>query len=221
MIRTGLRNSSVSIRYLHSTRSSYSFIGDWFGSKKTTEKKDIVKEQDNLEEGTKIVILNEKNSPNKPKFTVKSHMPDFKIHQWKTKNVTAKRIESTYNTEDLVNIINDTLKSLQREPSELEKFEDVKLHDLTFRFQFTKQLQRNLGFDIKDSILTKSHDLKVLFDELNAIVNRRFLNERNANDIALKPEDFSAPNVYVNQELSEFEKAREFNKLVEQARNSL
>lgn len=217
VIRGGVRN-------IHSSRTNYSFISNLFGSKEVKQRKDIIQNQDDYEvdPNSKIVILDKKNSPQHEKFKSVVHMPDFKINEWKEKSVSRKELSQHYNQDDLVNIINDIHKELNGNTIMVESYQDQSLNDLSYRFKFAKELQSKLGFDINDYILTKSHNLKILFDEINQIISQRYLNERNPGDINLKPEDFDdSPNVYVSQELNEFEQKRKFNKLVEQARNAL
>lgn len=226
MIRAGLKINHIPlIRCIHTSRPSHSFIGDWFGRKdaQKREKKDLVQDQDDFEidPSAKIVILNEKNSNEHEKFDVATHMPDFKIEQWKHRVVTPKTIESSYTSKDIIDIINDTLKQFNKESQQASEFQNFKLDDLTFRFEFTKELQKRLGFEINDLILTQAHDLSILFNEVNAFVQKRFTNERNPGDIALRKEDFTAENIYLNQQLSESEQSRELKKLINQARKAL
>lgn len=224
----------VNTRALHSTNPVQSFLGNWFNRKKSSdepaapkrEKKDIIKDQDNYEvdPNAKIVVLNKSNSPKYEKFKISTHMPDFKINQWKVKSIKPKEIESTYTSNDLIQIINQVHLQLNKEGSgevTMDTLKDNKLTDLSYRFKFTKELQRLLGFDISDYILTKAHDLDILFKEVDGVIKSRTKNERNPNDIALRPEDFTAPNIYFNEELSEFEQSRKFKDLVEKARGSL
>lgn len=223
-----------SVREYHSTKPVQSFLGDWFNRKKSNDespkrpKKDIVKDQDNYEvdSNAKIVILNKENSPKYEKFNPSTHMPDFKINQWKEKIVLPKDIESTYNSDKLLQIMAQVYSRLDKASQNVEQLsketlKDFKLDDLSYRFKFTKELQKTLGFDISDFVLTKAHDLEILFNEVNAIITARTKNERNPNDIALRPEDFTAPNVYFNQELSDHEQSRKFNKLIDKARQAL
>lgn len=234
MIRNNIRQVT-NIRSLHRTAPAHSFLGDWFSSKKQNkqeeplsaqvkkEKKDLVKDQDNFEidPNSKIVFLNEKNSTDNKPFSIETHMPDFKIVQWKSKSLSLKQAHETYKPEDLVTIINETLTKMGKTPASEETFSGISLEDLNFRFNFAKELQKKLGVDINDYTLSKSHNLGYLFNELSTMIFSKYKNERNPNDINLKQSDFTAPNVYVSEELSEFEKDRELKKLVEEARRSL
>lgn len=148
-------------------------------------------------------------------------MPDFKVAQWKNKSLSLKQANATYEPKDLVIIINEILTKMGKESVSETELSKISLEDLDFRFKFAKELQKELGLDINDFILSKSHDVGYLFKELNTMIFSKYKNERNPSDINLKQSDFTAPNIYVNEELSEFEKDRELKRLVEEARKSL
>lgn len=197
------------------------FISNFFGSKQIKEREDIIKNQDNYEtdQDSKIVILNEENSPSNKPFDVNEDMPNFQILQWKNQTVRNKDIETTYSRELLQNVIRKTYQEVNG--SEISNdYSSVKFDDLTFRFKFGKSLQRNLGFDISDYVLTKSHNLEILYNELTNIVSTRWSSERNPNAIVLRPEDFTSPNVYLNTELSKEEQKVAYNELLEKAKNA-
>lgn len=198
------------------------FISNFFGNKDIKQREDIVKKQDDYEvdPNSKIVILNKDNSPNTKPFSVENDMQDFKIHQWKSKVVSDKDLETTYTSENLSSIISEAYKEIKNVEIKAEDFSKADLHDLSFRFQFAKLLQQKLGFNINDYILTKSHTLEQLYIELIAKVSTRWVSERNPNGIVLRPEDFTSPNVYLSDEPSKDEQDIMYNKLVEEAKKA-
>ena len=101
-----------------------------------------------------------------------------------------------------------------------DNYKDIKLDDLQFRFEIVKSLQSKLGIDINDYIISKSHDLQSLYEEIEKIVNKRWKNERNPNAIVLRPEDFDADNIYLNQERTDYEKNLQLQKLVQKVKIS-
>lgn len=94
------------------------------------------------------------------------------------------------------------------------------MDDLSFRFQIVKSLQSKLGIDINDYIISKSHDLETLYEEIENLVNKRWKFERNPNAIVLRSEDFDAENIYLNQERNDFEKNLELQKLTQKLKIS-
>ncbi|KAK6197315.1 ribosomal subunit 39S-domain-containing protein [Scheffersomyces amazonensis] len=207
------------IRTISTSRASF-FFENVFGTRKNEE---IVAKQDELakiEPDAKIEILNEQNSPDYVPFIPASNMPNFKIEQWKSKIVSPKDIEATYSKSDIITIINDTFKQVQNKDINQEQYKEINLHDLSFRFQFFKQLQSNLGFDINDFIITQSHDLKQVEDNLTQIINKRWTYERNPNAIVLREEDFKSQNIYLNQELDDYHQQIKFDELVKKANES-
>lgn len=197
------------------------FISNFFGSKQLKEREDIIKNQDNYEtdQESKIVILSEENSPDYKPFDANEEMPDFKINQWKSQIVRNKDIENSYSPELLQNIINKTYQEVSG--NEINgQYSSISLNDLAFRFRFSKLLQQNLGFDINDYVLTKSHTLDVLYNELCGVISTRWADERNPNAIVLRREDFTAPNVYLNEEASKAEQEDLYNELLEKAKET-
>ncbi|CAH6719447.1 hypothetical protein CLIB1444_02S08768 [[Candida] jaroonii] len=217
----------ITRRLIHTSKPRLSLLSDWFGQKKTSEpvkpqepkvKKDLIKDQDDFETSqSKIVFLNRDNSPNIKKFNAEVDMPDFKITTWKSKNLTRQEIENSYDANYINSKLLDIYKSLKNEEPTL----NTELSDLSFRFQYAKTVQSELGIDIPDLSLTKSHTISILNDEILNIISKRFKSERNPNDINLRPEDFNASNVYVNQELNEAQQAKKFKELVEKAKQEL
>jgi len=133
--------------------------------------------------------------------------------------VRNKDIENTYSPELLQNVINKTYQEVNG--IELNSgYSSISLNDLEFRFKFSKLLQQNLGFDINDYVLTKSHTLDALYNELCDVISTRWTNERNPNAIVLRREDFTAPNVYLNEELSKEEQEAVYNELLEKAKEA-
>ncbi|QEL58058.1 hypothetical protein CJJ09_000089 [Candidozyma auris] len=164
--------------------------------------KKLVEKQDELKptSKSKVVFLNEKNSPNYKAFDPERDTPGFRVNQWKDKVVQRKEIEGSYTAEEVTNIMNETFEELQG--SRPSSFDGKDLHDLEFRFKYCKRLQQKLGFD-----LGLSHHQVTQFAGLvgrsKMMVTHRWSSERNPNAVVLRPEDFAdAPNVYLNRELS-------------------
>ncbi|KAK6455462.1 ribosomal subunit 39S-domain-containing protein [Scheffersomyces xylosifermentans] len=198
------------------------FLENLFGKKEIKKRDEIVKNQDDFESDpeAKITILSEENSPDYKPFDPKVDMADFKIVQWKSQVVKTKNIEATYNSESVSKIINDTYKALKQQEIQVAEYKDITLHDLNFRFQFAKSLQKSLGFDLNDYAVSKSHTVQDLYNEVEKVIGERWVYERNANGIVLRPEDFQSANVYLNEELTEGQQKKAFKKLVDQAREA-
>lgn len=197
-------------------------MGNFFG-KKEVKQQEIIKKQEDFEidPEAKITILNEQNSPGYTPFDPESDMPEYKLNQWKDQIVLENKIESTYAKNDkLTDIINDSYKQLTQSSISQDQYNSIELHDLQFRFQYAKLLQQKLGFDINDYLLSKAHTLSDLHAGLQSVVETRYVNERNPNGIVLRSEDFSAPNIYLNEELTEQEQDKKLQKLVEEARTA-
>lgn len=210
------------IRPFSSTSVKSSFFGNLFGSKEVKQRQDIIEKQDDYEidPESKIVILDESNSPEKLANTIDpaTDLPDFAINQWKFSTIKRADIETTYsspNDEKLSSVLLETYNKLASDSaSDLAKLD---FSDLQFRFDYFKLLQQNLGFDIGDYTISRSHNGAILLDELSAIVNHRFTNERNANAIVLRKEDFTSKNIYLNKELNDFQQEKVYEKLVSEA----
>lgn len=206
-----------SIRRISGT-SPRSFLG-MFGGRETM-KKSLVEKQDEykVEADSKIVFLNEENSPGYKAFDAERDLPGFDIKQWKSKIVKASDIEGTYTNEDLYLIINSTYQEVKGSTVSAADYATTSLLDLQFRFNLCKALQMKLGFDINDYTISRSHTLADLNEALQRIVAHRWSSERNPNAIVLRPEDFaSLPNVYLNQELLEKEQERFFQEKLAEA----
>mmetsp|Transcript_2638 Transcript_2638/g.3095 ORF Transcript_2638/g.3095 Transcript_2638/m.3095 type:complete len:230 (-) Transcript_2638:38-727(-) len=197
------------------------FISNFFGSKQLKQREDIIKNQDNYEtdQDSKIVILNEQNSPEYKPFSPSEDMPDFQVSQWKNHIVRSKDIENTYSPESLQTVINKTYEEVNGTALNGD-YSSISLNDLEFRFKFSKHLQQNLGFDINDYVLTRSHTLEALYNELCDVISTRWTDERNPNAIVLRREDFTSPNVYLNEEFSKEEQERVYNELLEKAKET-
>jgi hypothetical protein len=198
-------------------------LGDFFGKKEVKKQQEIIKKQDDFEidPEAQITILNQENSPDYIPFDAETDIPDFKVNQWKFQSVSKQDIESTYaNNNKLSQYLNETYQELTNKPIEEQQYSEINLHDLKFRFDFAKLLQQKLGFDISDYLLSKSHTVEDLYQGLNSVVTTRWMNERNPNGIVLRLEDFSAPNVYLNEELSQEEQDKKLHELADQARAS-
>lgn len=201
-----------------SSSSRVSFISNFFGSKQVKQNEELVKNQDNFaEETSKIVILGDENSPKHETFDPSRDMPDFHIKQWKNHVIRNKDIESRYTSELLKDILETTYHDVKGRNIE-EGFASVNLTDLSFRFKYAKALQQNLGFDIDDYTLTRSHNLQTLYDALHRVISRRWTSERNPNAIALREEDFTAPNVYLSKEPTPEEQDGIYKELVDKAK---
>lgn len=196
------------------------FISNLFGKKEVKQRQELIKNQDDFEidPASRIVILNEENSPDHKPFDAAVDMPNFVIKKWKNKEVSLKDIESTYDTNLLVKVISESYQSVFQKPLSQDQFASASLSNLESRFEFAKLLQQNLGIDISDYTLSKSHTVGELFSALELIINTRWTNERNPNAIVLRPEDFTAPNVYLDQLRSEKAQKREYRKLSDLAR---
>lgn len=210
-----LVNNSRCFSYSHRRN----FLGNLFGRKTLKDREEIIKKQDDFEidPNAKIVILNEENSPDKKPFNLEEDMPGFEIAQWKSKFVRNRDIEHSYTPEKLQEIINKTYEDMTGAQL-TQDYNSVYLKDLDFRFKFSKQLQLNLGFNINDYVLTNAHTLNYLYESLCGTISKRWTSERNPNAIVLRPEDFSSPNVYLNEELNESQKQKLYNDLLEKAR---
>jgi hypothetical protein len=208
---------------LFSYSSRAPFITDFFKDRKTLQQRNELiaekqrDEADATTHKTKIVILNEENSPNHKPFDVETDMPGFKVEQWKLKLVAPQHIEELYLPESVSEIVAQAFQLVNGSSPLVKDFESVVLDDLDVRFKLCKQVQHTLGFDVSDYVFSRSHTLAHLKAELQAIVSKRWTNERNPNAIALRPEDFTAGNVYLNQEKDAYEQEQTYQKLLREA----
>lgn len=203
-----------------STSTPRFFLGNFFGTKEA-KKKEIIDTQDEYEvdASSKIVILNESNSPDYKPFNAAEDMPDFKINTWKSKNVLPQDIEATHTPETVAQAITETYSDLKGSAISPNQYSLTSLSDLEFRFLFTKSLQLKLGFDIADHTISRAHDVGYLYLELKKVISHRWSNERNPNAIVLRPEDFQETrNVYLNKERTQDEQKQVLDDLVEKAR---
>lgn len=206
----------VAVR-LFSQTPARPFISNLFGSKEAKQKDIITKQNEyEVDPSSKIVILDEANSPETKPFNPSDDMPGFLVNQWKQKTVKNADIETTYSPEDVTKIINDTYTEITGDQAGPE----ADLSDLELRFRFTKLLQQKLGFHINDYVLTRSHTLDILTSELLAIVSTRWTSERNPNAIVLRKGDFTAPNIHLNEELTEEQQLEVYNEVLEKAREA-
>lgn len=227
-----LRSQIIQTRPFTSLTRNLSWFGDIFGRNKTSieskqKRQDIITKQDELTESDSIKIhhLTFKNSDKYQSFTIEQNMPNFhKLKNWKfQKSLTPNDYESFYSDKSILqNIINQELKNLIQKDIIVSRdnYKDIKLDDLSFRFQIVKSLQSKLGIDINDYIISKSHDLETLYEEIENLVNKRWKFERNPNAIVLRSEDFDAENIYLNQERNDFEKNLELQKLTQKLKIS-
>ncbi|ODV78259.1 uncharacterized protein CANTADRAFT_6663 [Suhomyces tanzawaensis NRRL Y-17324] len=193
-----------------------------FGKKDLKKREEIIKNQDDFESDpeSKIVILSKENSPDYKPFDAETDMPDFKVNQWKSIKVLQPEIETTYNSEKLIENINQAYLELKGQQISVSQYNNIDLHDLSFRFEFAKALQKKLGFDFNDYTLTTSHTLSQLQKALDKQIKTRWVSERNPNGIVLRKEDFKAPNIYLSEELNEQEQQQKLKDLVEEARQA-
>lgn len=212
---TGPRLFSYSSRAL--------FITDFFKDRKTLQQRNELIAEKQRDEAdapaheTKIVILNEENSPNHKQFDVENDMQGFKVEQWKLKLVAPQQIEEYYLPESVSEVVAQAFQQVNGSTPPVNGFESVMLDDLDLRFKLCKQVQHSLGFDVSDYVFSRSHTLAHLNAELQAIVSKRWTNERNPNAIALRPEDFTAGNVYLNQEKDAYEQEQTYQALLREA----
>lgn len=192
------------------------FLGNFFGSKES-KKEELIKKQDEYEVDptSKIVILDESNSPNTKAFDPAEDLPEFAVSQWK-QHVHASELRGKFTAASVAQAMKEVHQDLTgASPASLE---EVALHDLEFRFKYVKALQQKLGFDINDFTISQSHDLATLHAHLKELVETRYTSERNPNAIVLERGDFTARNVYLNEERTPAEQERAFKELVEKAR---
>lgn len=198
------------------------FLGNLFGSREAKKHEELIEKQDDytVDADSKIVILDETNSPNHKPFDAEADMPGFEVKNWKFTKVQQKDIETTYDIDSVNSTLITTYNELANASEQVSDLGSIKLNDLNFRFKYSKLLQQNLGFDISDYVFSTSHDLQTLSDNLNQIINTRYVNERNPNGIVLRDEDFTAPNVYLNNELSDFEKEKFYEEILAKAKEA-
>ncbi|GEQ72078.1 hypothetical protein JCM33374_g5764 [Metschnikowia sp. JCM 33374] len=218
MICTRFLGRSIGTRsFVTSQRTR--FLENIFGSRESKTKELIEKQDDYaVDPSSKILILNEQNSPSHKPFDPATDIPGFKIEQWKDKFVRAQDIESTVTKEMVADAINKAFQESHGTEISVDQYSSTSLEDLHKRFNFAKSVQQKLGFDIKDHTITRSHDVEYLYNALQQQIAHRWSSERNPNAIVLRPEDFEdQPNVYLNIEHDEQEQAKIFEDLKKQA----
>lgn len=184
------------------------------------KKNEIVEKQNDYEvdQNAKIVILDEKNAASYKPFDPETDIPGFRINQWKSTVVRAQDVEASVTKEMVNEAINKAYASVMSAQVSAEEYSSSRLDDLTRRFEFFKLLQLELGFDIKDHTISRSHTLEYVRDALHKQIASRWSSERNPNAIVLRPEDFAKQeNVYLNNELNEEEQAKLYEELKEKA----
>ncbi|KAI3402934.1 hypothetical protein KGF56_004186 [Candida oxycetoniae] len=203
-------------RSLTSSSINRSWFRDIYGRKKKSVT-EIVSQQDKYADKEVVTIkhLTEKNSESYLKNLEASKvLPKSKVSDWKRHaTIHPMLLESFYTKEKLQRVVDETYKNLTGKDITHSQYNTVSLNDIEFRFNLVKNLQSNLGFELNDFTVSKSHDLLTLYNSVEDFVNRRWKNERNPNAIVLRPEDFTAKNVYINEERNAFEKNKEFNKI--------
>lgn len=218
MLSTRFLGRGLSTRSFVTSPRSF-FLQNIFGSKES-KTKDLIEKQDEyaVDPSSKIVILNEQNSPSHKPFDPKTDIPDFKIVQWKDKVVHAQDIESLVTKEMVADAINKAFQEIHGSEISEKTYSSTKLDNLQKRFTFIKSVQQKLGFDIKDHTISRAHDVDYLYKSLQKQITHRWSSERNPNAIVLRPEDFQdQPNVYLNIEHNEQEQEKIFEDLKKQA----
>ncbi|EMG49483.1 hypothetical protein SBY92_001262 [Candida maltosa Xu316] len=212
-------------RSLTTTSRSLSWFGDLFGKNKKQvldKRQEIITKQDDMvnsdETSYKITHLGYKNStkynPVKPRDIVPETY-SMTLKSWKSKNYDPRDYEEVYSKRSkLQGRVNAVVKEITGESVGVRQYRGFKLDDLEVRFKVVKGLQSKLGIEIGDYVISKCHDLDSLYVEIEKIVSARWKSERNPNAIVLRSEDFDAGNVYLNQELNDYEKRRVFDNLV-------
>ncbi|KAI5954693.1 hypothetical protein KGF54_002469 [Candida jiufengensis] len=212
-------------RSISSTSIAKSWFGDLFGSKKSKitreSRSDMITKQDELanKDITEVIHFTRENSPKYLKAKELNKLnPQFKVRDWKNnKHIKPTQIEEEYNDKlKLQNIFNKTYFTLTKETIDFDSYSNVHLKDLSFRFKFIKLLQSNLGFEINDYIISKNHSLDSLYFDIESFVNKRWKNVRNPNAIVLRNEDFTSKNIYLNETKDDYEKLKEFNKIMKE-----
>ncbi|KAG7194055.1 uncharacterized protein KQ657_005258 [Scheffersomyces spartinae] len=189
--------------------------------RKTVNKEQLIEKQDEAVEEGKIVFLTEQNSPSNKKAEEEIDAVNFKINQWRDQTVHPKDFEQTFSGDKLSTIINETYNDLkQTSISSPTEYSALELTDLNFRFTFTKELQRKLGFLINDYTISSSHNVDTLYKHLSKLTNKRWVSETNPNGISLRAEDFTAPNIYLNQEVPEVQQEKLYQDLLAKANQS-
>ncbi|KAI5949025.1 hypothetical protein KGF57_004987 [Candida theae] len=214
------------LRSLSSSTSIRSWFGDLFGSKSskiTSQQKrsEIIENQDEYIEKdlTRITHLTRENSPQyleKQQKQRNALKGVSKVRDWKNVKFLRGSDLSVYYDDKLKlqDVVNKSYEEVTGTSINSNNYEQIELHDLKLRFEVVKQLQSNLGFELNDHVISSSHDLQSLYHEIEKVVNKRWSNERNPNAIVLKAGDFTAKNVYLNESRDEYEKQREFTKLL-------
>lgn len=217
MISTRLLGRSIQRSFATTPRSL--FLQNIFGSR-DSKTKDLIEKQDEyaVDPSSKILILNEENSPSSKPFDPATDIPGFEIKQWKEKVVRAQDIEGSVTKEIVQDAINQAFEKSHGSVLSAENYALVRLDDLQKRFEFVKAVQQKLGFDITDHTISRAHDVEYLYSALRKQIAHRWSDERNPNAIVLRPEDFEQqPNVYLNVERSEQEQTEVFEELRQKA----
>lgn len=213
-------------RNIHKTTINRSLWSDWFSSKTKQStndpkesKKNIVDDQNNFEvaQDAKIKFYGKHNSPEIERFDIKTHMPGFKISQWKSQTISTRNLEHAFTEQHVTEVISSIYAELNRTSVD---FDDMALDDLHMRFSLVKRAQAELGIDIPDLELTKAHTATALRSSIMDIIAKRFKYERNPNDINLRQSDFDTPTIHVSSELDQAQQSKRLQHLVKKARQS-
>lgn len=206
-------------RRCFASSSRVTFLQNIFGARES-KTKELIEKQDEyaVDPSSKVLILNEQNSPSHKPFDPETDIPGFGITQWKEKLVRAQDIETSVTKEMVADAINKAYQETHGSEIEPSAYSATSLSDLHKRFAFVKRVQQKLGFDITDHTISRAHDVEYLYESLQKQITHRWSSERNANAIVLRPEDFEEQlNIYLNIERSEKEQAEFFEDLKKRA----
>ncbi|RCK64007.1 hypothetical protein Cantr_10628 [Candida viswanathii] len=222
-----IRSQIQSRTFVTSTRT-LSWFGDLFGRKKAKlesqkKREEIIEKQDEFtaDGPVKVTHLTFKNSDKNVKFDREKEMPGFVLKNWKTRALRPQDLEAYFaNKKKLQNRINGTLALVLGKRVTRKQYKEVSLSDLELRFKVVKALQSSLGVDLNDYTITKCHDLDSLYNEIENVVSVRWKNEKHPDAIVLRPGDFTAANVYLNEERSDYEKQKEYSRLLQKMKHA-
>lgn len=211
-------------------------------------REEIIAQQDEIaakEKSIKIRHLTKENSPEFLKQLEESKVERSSlVKNWKSRNLAPSQLEETYNDKmQLQGIVQKVYKDvlilnlkasaktdkpkfsdftlvdeILTQVGGVERFEQYGLENLDLRFELVKKLQSSLGIELNDYTISKCHNLKDLYVEIENVVNTRWKWERNPNAIVLRKEDFTAPNIHLSEERTEQEKMAEYQKVLQQMR---
>lgn len=203
---------------LHVARRTISF--NFFSKKDLEKREEIIKNQDDFEtdRASQIIMLGKHNSTLPAYQKQKVSVP--KIARWKNRTVKLSEIEETFSRADVDEAIANAYNEVYEASIGDASNSNADLHDLAKRFKVVKAVQANLGFDLNDATVSQCHTVSSLFREVAAVVEKRYVFERNPNGIDVRPHDFTAPNIYLNLERKAPAQKQMLKSLVESAENN-